>query len=153
MKQSIGLNHVATWFAAVLLAATGTAAQQKAAVPAPSQLNSNYSINREVSLQGAVVSFTTSSSVPPLGGHVVLQTNSGTIDVRLGNAKLLETSGMNLAAGDQIRVVGENVAVAGNTYFLARLLQKNGQTVTLRSTRGLPLRPMASRGRTQEGVL
>ena len=153
MKQFIGLNHVAAWFATLLFVATGAAAQQNAAVPVASQLNSTYSANREVSLQGAVMSFTASSSAPPLGAHVVLQTPSGAIDVHLGNPKLLDTSGMSLAAGDQIRVVGENVTVAGGTQFLARLLQKNGQTVALRSTRGLPLRPMAKRGRIQEGVL
>ena len=153
MKQSIGLNHVAAWFVGVLLAATSVVAQQKETVAAPSQLNSNYSVNREVSLQGTVVSFKASSTAPPLGAHVLLQTAPGPIDIHLGNAKLVETSGMSLVAGDQIRVVGESVTTTGGTQFLARLLQKNGQTVALRSARGFPLRPAATRGRTQEGVL
>jgi hypothetical protein len=134
---------------AVLLATVAGAQQRAQAIP---QRNL-YDLSREVSLQGTVVSFAQSASTPPLGPHVVVQTESGQIDVHLGDAKLLQASHVVLAAGDSIRVIGENLSYGEGTQFFARILQKGSQTVALRSTRGFPFRPVAKSGNAKAGVL
>jgi len=136
--------------AGAILLATMAGAQQRAQAAPQRNL---YNQSREVSLQGTVVSFAESASTPPLGPHVVVQTGSGQIDVHLGDAKLLQANHLVLAAGDSIRVIGENVSYGEGTQFFARILQKGSQTVALRSTRGFPLRPIGKSGKAQAGVL
>ena len=123
-------------------------AQQKTA-PQQSQ---GYQTSREVSVQGSVLSYSETSSAAPFGAHVTIQSSSGVLDVHLGNARLLENSHFTLAAGDAVRVIGENVAFGTGTLFVARIVQKDGQTLALRSTQGFPLRP-ASKSAGQQGAL
>ena len=123
-----------------LLLSTMASAQQKS-IP---QRNLSYEVSREVALQGSVISYSETSSVAPFGPRVTLQTSSGVLDVHLGNARLLESNHFTLAAGDSLRVVGENVALGSGTQFLARIVQKGGQTLALRSAQGFPLRPAAT---------
>jgi hypothetical protein len=150
MNRPIRCNLSAAWLAAVLLFSASAGAQQKAQT-APQQGRS-YDLSREVSLQGTVVSFAETSSAPPLGPHVIVQTASGQIDVHLGDARLLQANHFTLAAGDSIRLIGENVAYGEGTHFFARILQKGNQTLELRSTRGFPLRPVAKAGKAEAGV-
>jgi len=112
-----------------------------------------YDVSREVSMQGTVVSFTENSSTAPLGPHVVIQTTSGQVDVHLGDARLLRANHLTLAAGDSVRVVGENVTHGTSSQFFARIIQKGNQTLTLRSARGFPLRPAGKAGKSEAGVL
>lgn len=134
--------------AGVFLLVITAGAQQK--TPTAPQRDLEYNAAREVSVQGTVISYTANTSAPPHGPHVTLQTSSGVLDVNLGNADLLTANHLTLAAGDAIRVVGENVAFGSATEFVARLIQKGNQAVLLRSARGFPLRPM---GKSQGGVL
>ena len=127
-----------------LLVATTTTAQQKAQNVA--QENSVYDVSREVSVQGSVIRYSESSSVAPFGPHVSLKTSGGVLDIHLGNARLLEAKHVSLAAGDQIRIVGENVAYGTGAQFVARIIQKGNQAVALRSTRGFPLAPVGKLG-------
>lgn len=150
MNGSMGWIRL-TACGAVVLAAQAAVAQQKPESGA--QVQSAYSVSREVSVQGTVISFAENSATPAIGPRVVLQTSSGQLDVHLGNLQLLETNHLTLNQGDSIRVVGENVVVGGHTQFLARLLQKGNQTIALRSTRGFPLRPTAARGSAKAGAL
>src|SRR5712671_5672011 len=113
-----------------LLFCASAGAQQKAQSAA--QQRSAYDVSREVSLQGTVVSFTENSSTAPLGSHVVVQTASGQVDVHLGDARLLKANQFALAAGDSIRVIGENVPYGTGTQFFARIIQKGNQTLPLR---------------------
>jgi len=149
MKRSRGLNHVAAWFGSALLLTIPALAQQKTTTDATRR----YEVSREVSLQGTVVSFTANSSTPPLGPHVVVQTASGPVDVHLGDPRTLQAAHFTLAAGDSIRVVGENVAYGDGTQFFARIVQKGNQAVALRSARGFPVRPVSKAGKAEAGAL
>ncbi len=151
MNRPLRLNRFARCLTVVLLFSVGAAAQQKTQ-SAPQQRRS-YELSREVSLQGTVVSFTQNSATPPLGPHVVVQTASGQIDVHLGDARLLQANHLALAAGDSIRVIGEDVPYGAGSQFFARILQKGSQTLALRSTRGFPLRPVPKAGKAEAGVL
>ena len=151
MNRLIRWNSFLTWLCSGLFFCASAAAQQKAQ-SAPQQMRA-YDVSREVSLQGTVVSFAENSSTAPLGPHVVIQTTSGQVDVHLGDARLLKANHLTLAAGDSVRVIGENVPYGTGSQFFARILQKGNQTLTVRSTRGFPLRPASKAGKSEAGVL
>lgn len=116
------------------LMAQSVAAQQKA--PAYSAV---YDSAREVTLVGTVTSYQSSVDKPPLGAHLTLNTSAGPVDVHLGNAQFLSANHFQIQTGDSVRIIGENVAYAGGTQFLARVIQKGTQALVLRSVRGTPL--------------
>jgi hypothetical protein len=121
---------------AVLFCTSVASAQQKtrSALRQPSTVAANDTV-----LEGTVVSFTANSTVPPLGAHVVIETSSGTVDVHLGKASLLQQANISLAAGDSIRVSGSSVPFGDGAVFAARILQKGTLSVTLRNQRGIPV--------------
>jgi hypothetical protein len=139
MKLNIRMYLGSAAFASALLSAPFSGAQQKQAAMA--QANISYDLSRETAIQGTVVSFTAASSVPPLGAHVTIQTASGAVDVHLGNATLLKSNDIFLAAGDSVRIVGENQPYGSGSFFAARILQKGSQSVALRNANGIPLSP------------
>jgi hypothetical protein len=139
MTRTIRSYGVIAWMAVALCCATVSTAQQKA--QAVSLNNRAYDMSRETILEGTVVRYTPSASSKPLGAHVSLQTSSGIVDVHLGNAKLLSAHHLSLVAGDALRITGENVGYGTTTQFLARVVQKGTQSLTVRSNRGFPLSP------------
>jgi hypothetical protein len=135
-------------FGSLVLAAAVSAQQKQSSLP---QHSNSYDASRETVLQGTVVSFTAQSSTAPFGAHVTVQTSSGLVDVHLGNPKLLEANSFSLSAGDSIKITGESVAFGNTTQFLARIIQKGNQSLTLRSVRGFPLRPINTKNANQQG--
>ena len=121
--------------AALLSASFAVAQQQTAAL----QANLAYNINNETLVQGTVVSYTAASSVAPIGPHATIQTSSGTIDVHLGNADFMKNNDMFLESGDSVKVVGVMQNFGNGNVFIARVLRKGNQTLTLRNTKGIPL--------------
>jgi hypothetical protein len=136
MKATKSAVLAARLLAVLFLASSSASAQQKTppALRQPSPVAANDTI-----LVGTVVSFNADSTVPPIGAHVVVQTSAGTVDVHLGKAALLKQSDISLEPGDAVRITGSNIAFGESTVFAARVLQKGAQSVTLRSTRGIPL--------------
>jgi hypothetical protein len=124
---------------ALLMAASsgGQQTQQKLQSSTPDMRA--YGMARETVLDGTVSQYIASSTVPPLGAHVILQTSSGSVDVHVGSDKFLETNKLTLSRGDAVRVVGEEVAYADGSIFVARTIQKGAQTLAIRSVRGFPL--------------
>jgi hypothetical protein len=98
----------------------------------------SYELSRELSVVGTVIKYEPASSVAPMGVRLLLQTASGPLDVHLGNAKLLQASHLDLNPGDNVRVVGESLALGGGTYFAARIVQKGTQAVAVRNAKGFP---------------
>jgi hypothetical protein len=113
---------------------------QQTSQPDVRQLRS-YNLSREVFLLGTVVKFESASNAIPMGAHVLLQTSSGQVDVHLGNAKVLQASHLDLNAGDNVRIVGEPLALGDSTYFAARIVQKGAQAVAVRNTKGFLTTP------------
>ena len=112
-----------------------------------------YELSREVSVTGAVVKFDSASSSLPMGAHVLLQTASGPLDVHLGNAKVLQANYLELNPGDNVRIVGETLALGDGTYFAARIVQKGTQAVAVRNARGMPLTPASTLTQKQKEAL
>jgi hypothetical protein len=115
---------------------SANAQQTQQAQQADTQRLHAYDMNRESSLLGAVVKFESSSNTPPIGAHVILQTPSGQVDVHLGNAKVLQAGHLELNPGDNVRIVGEPLAIGDSTYFAARIVQKGAQAVAVRNAKG-----------------
>jgi hypothetical protein len=119
--------------------------------------SSGYDLKREGTLVGTVIAYTESSTTPPLGAHVTLQTPGGVVDVHLGNARLLTANHFSIQAGDTLRIIGENVASGNASTFLARIVQKGTQALAVRSERGIPVRYVAPKNsgesKPQGGVL
>ena len=113
----------------------------------------SYDVAREVTLVGTVVKFEATSSTPPMGAHLLVQTASGQVDVHLGNAKVLQASHLELNAGDSVRIIGESLALGDGTFFAARIVQKGAQAVAVRSAKGFLLRPSSTLSQSQKDAL
>lgn len=120
-------------------------AQAQQTAPAVTTRPTDYSLKRETTLVGTVQAYTQTSQTPPLGAHLVLQTPIGVIDVHLGDPKFLAANHFSVQPGDTLRVVGETVAYGTGTQFIARIVQKGAQALTVRSVRGIPLSYAAPR--------
>ncbi len=142
MKSKNRLLLLLYMLAGSLMLCLSASAQQ--AAPSDAQLLRTYNANREVSLVGGVVKYETASTVPPMGAHLTLQTASGQVDVHLGNAKVLEANHLALNAGDNVRIIGEPMALGEGTYFAARIVQKGAQAVAVRNSKGFPLTPAST---------
>ena len=151
MKRLNWIGIGGAWLAgAVLLSVVASAqTQQKPQISGPS--NRAYDVGRETALEGKVVQYTEASTAPPLGAHVTVQTGTGVVDVHLGNAHLLTANHLTLSSGDTVRIVGENLAYGNGTQFVARVVQKGNQVLTVRSMRGFPLSPTGKLAQRSEG--
>ena len=135
-----------------VLALCLTAGAQQAAQPEARRLQS-YDAGREVTLVGTVVKYEASSSAPPMGAHLLVQTSSGQVDAHLGNARVLQVSHLELKAGDNVRIVGESLALGDGTFFAARIVQKGTQAVAVRNAKGFLLRPSSTLSQSQKDAL
>jgi hypothetical protein len=82
------------------------------------------------------------------GTHLILQTETGTLEVHLGPTAFLESekiigSGSSdqpgpIAQGDTIEVVGSRMTIGGSRALIAREIRKGGQSWTLRDANGRP---------------
>lgn len=151
MKPTIRPVLLTLMLAGSLTLCLSAGAQQ--AVPSDTRLLQSYDVNREISLLGTVVKYESASVLAPIGAHVTIQTASGQVDVHLGNAKVLAASQLTLNAGDNVRIVGEPMALGDGTYFAARIVQKGAQAVAVRNTKGFLLTPAATLTQAQKEAL
>lgn len=132
--------------AALFSSAVNLSAQEKPPVASQSANSLNaYDLNREVTLVGTVIAYSSSSTTAPAGPRVSLQAPSGLVDIHLGDARLLAADHFTIQAGDTLRIVGENISYSGGTQFVARIIQNGTKALFLRSTRGIPIVPSAPR--------
>jgi hypothetical protein len=134
----VGVSAIALGALAVSLGA-----QQRSA-PVASRVSA-YNPSREAVVQGTVLKYTENSGRAPLGAHVTVQTSAGPVEVHLGPASYLHANNFLLAPGDFVRFVGASATANQGTIFLARIGQKGGQTIAIRSPQGFPLASRASR--------
>jgi hypothetical protein len=138
--QKAPLNKISAVLFALLLLGTSVPAQQLADRPKQTAVRTlAYDATRETVLEGTVLSYSEESSAPPIGAHLLLQTANGPVDLHLGGASYLRANHFSLAKGDSVRVVGANSAMRQGSIFLVRVIQKDGQSLTLRTAKGAPL--------------
>lgn len=117
------------------------------------RLPQSYDLKREVNLLGSVIKYDAAPSRPPIGAHVLLQTSSGQVDVHLGNARVLKANHLELNPGDNVRIIGEELAFGDGSIFAARIVQKGVQAVAVRNTHGALTSPAAAMSPAQKEVL
>lgn len=83
-----------------------------------------------------------------MGMHLILKTDSETFDVHLGPAAFLAQNQMSFSKGDAVEVLGSKVGTNGGAALVAREVQKDGKTLTLRDANGIPRWSRGRRGQT-----
>jgi hypothetical protein len=130
--------RIAGFFCALLLLLGNAVwAQQLADRPRQAPMRAlAYDATQETVIEGTVLSYIAESATPPIGAHFLLQTAAGAIDVHLGAARFLQANNFSLAKGDSVRVVGVSCDTQQGAVFLARVIQKAGQSLVLRTAKG-----------------
>jgi hypothetical protein len=140
--------------AALIVLCAGALGQQPAAAPATRA--GEYDVKRESDVVGTVVAYAVNSKAAPFGARATLETNSGVIEVHLGDARLLAVNHFSIATGDTLRIVGETLAAGSANLFVARIVQKGTQVLAVRTARGFPIPYVAPRNAqpsaTHQGV-
>jgi hypothetical protein len=132
--------------ALLLLPGNIVLAQQLAKRPQQAAARSlAYDATRETVMEGTVLSYSAESATPPMGAHLILQTANGPVDLHLGGASYLQANHFSLAKGDSVSVVGVNSTTRQGSIFLVRVIQKGGQSLTLRTAKGTPLSRVGAR--------
>lgn len=72
------------------------------------------------------------------GVHLTLKSQDRTYDVRLGPSDFISQSNFAFAAGDQVEIWGSPIGSNTGDAIVARAIEKNGQTLTLRDADGFP---------------
>lgn len=105
-----------------------------------------YDPGTEATLQGTVEEVKAVTSMRGMQGtHLMLKTESETIEVHLGPSAFMKEKNVELAKGDAVQVVGSRVTIAGADALLAREIRRGDDTWTLRDQSGRPLWRMGMR--------
>jgi hypothetical protein len=73
------------------------------------------------------------------GTHLMVKTDSETLEVHIGPTFYLEEQKFTFGVGDQIEVTGSKVKYQGVDALLAREVKKGDKTLLLRNAQGIPL--------------
>ena len=100
-----------------------------------------YDTSTETNLKGTVEDVLhpqNSSRRGTMGIHLMVKTDTGTIEVHLGPSSYVTQQGFTFAKGDVVEVVGSKVTIDGTAAVIAREVVKDGKTLTLRDKTGRP---------------
>ncbi len=73
------------------------------------------------------------------GVHLIIVSDQGKVEARLGPAWYVEKQELKFAKGDQVEVVGSKVKGAAVETVIAREVKKDGKVLTLRNAQGIPV--------------
>jgi hypothetical protein len=104
-----------------------------------------YDVKRESDVVGTVVAYTASAKTAPFGARAMVQTDSGVVEVHLGDGRLLAANHFSIETGDTLRLVGEPIITGNTSLFVARIVQKGTQALAVRTARGFPIPYVAPR--------
>lgn len=98
-----------------------------------------YNPSTEMTLKGAVEKVTQNTSPPGWpGAHLTLKPGTETLDVHVGPSDFLAEKKFEIAAGDQVEVVGSKSKYEGADALLAREIEKGDKSLILRNAQGIP---------------
>lgn len=98
-----------------------------------------YDASTEITVTGTVQDVLHPQMGRMEGTHLLLKTETETLEVHLGPSSFVSGKGFSFAKGDSVQVLGSKVTVGGNPAVLAREVTKDGKTLTLRDKTGRPL--------------
>lgn len=140
---STGLSILAA--GALALTLCGVALAQ--ATKSPASGTPRYDARTETTVSGTVKEVL---QVPAPGKstgiHLVLQENSGTVEVHVGPSWYLKQQKYEVAKGDHIQVTGSKVRFQNADVILAREIKKGDNAWTLRDAQGFPMWAGKKRG-------
>ena len=73
-----------------------------------------------------------------MGTHLLLKTDSGTLEVHVGPSGYITEKQFSFAKGDAIEVIGSKVMIQDKDALIAREIIKDGKTLVLRNAQGIP---------------
>jgi hypothetical protein len=113
----------------------------------------NYDPGTEITVSGTIV-HAVSFAAPDgaIGVHLDFKTPDGMLNVHVAPAMYIGMQNFWLFADDQLEIVGVKSVADGNKAFIARLITKDGKTLTLRSADGKPAWKPAADGTDGCGV-
>jgi hypothetical protein len=98
-----------------------------------------YNPSTEVTLKGTVEKVTQNASPRGWPGtHLTLKTGTETLDVHVGPSAFLTENKFQIAAGDQVEVIGSKIKYEGADALLAREIKKGDKSLILRNAQGIP---------------
>lgn len=98
-----------------------------------------YDTKTETTVTGTIDEINQQDSYCPGGGtHLVLKTEKGNLDVRLGPTKFVESQKFELKKGDSVQVIGSKLDSKAGAFIIARQVTSGGKTLTLRNEKGFP---------------
>ena len=104
---------------------------------------SSYSVNEEVTLKGTISSVVTKPTHGMImGGHLMVNTSTGTVDASLGTLALRDKQTTLFNAGQQVEVTGIMKQIKGQPVFLARTVKADNQLYSVRNEHGFPVSPL-----------
>jgi hypothetical protein len=116
----------------------------EAVAPKRTVIASRYDLAKEVTLQGTVESLVRNAGPGALvGAHLMVSTAQGTVDAHIGNYILSGKEQMSFAPGQSVKLVGLMTTINEKNVFLARTIQTENRTVTVRSDHGFLMFPGA----------
>jgi len=131
------LGKIGCFVAAACIAAVPSVGQ-----PAnPGMRMPRYDSSTETNIKGTVEDVLHpqySSRRGNMGIHLMVKTETGTIEVHLGPSSYVTQQGFAFAKGDAVEVAGSKVTIAGAPAVIAREVVKDGKTLTLRDKTGRP---------------
>ena len=98
-----------------------------------------YNSGTEVTAKGAVDKVTNITTGQGwYGVHLSLKAQDRTYDVRLGPSDFIAQNSFTFASGDQVEVWGSQIESGASNVIVARAIEKDGRTLTLRDADGFP---------------
>jgi hypothetical protein len=95
-----------------------------------------YDAAHETTFEGTILEVVVKHTPgTPAGMHLMVAGPDGVVDAHIGPFMSKETKEV-LQSGVPVRIVGANTELRGKTYFLARELTVDGNTITVRSKHG-----------------
>lgn len=110
-----------------------------------------YDVKTETTIKGTVESVETLTGAGGrgrggLGGtHLTVKTEKETLEVHVGPTAYLTETGITLAKGDTLEILGSRVTIDKDPVVIARQIKKGDNTWTLRDASGRPV--WSGRGR------
>jgi hypothetical protein len=99
-----------------------------------------YDPATEFTTTGTIVQVLSAADASGLVGvHVEVKTDTGKLKVHIGPALFIGENNFWFQADDQIELTGSTVSHTGAAAVWARVIKKDGKTLTLRNERGAPL--------------
>jgi hypothetical protein len=98
-----------------------------------------YDVSTETTITGTVQDILHPQMGRMNGTHLLVKTESETIEVHVGPSDFVANAGFTFAKGDSVQVLGSKVTIDGKEALIAREVTRDGKTLTLRDKTGRPM--------------